>query len=194
MKSLLITLVFLTGLNAQAATAGSSLYSTAALSGGAGATANSDKSIPNCSMAFSELSLDLGYKFSWVAPILQASYRYVGQTTDPDSVSNINMAGSGYTAGAGFALESTRLSFSAVYDFLGSYDLAKESSGGSKVTYTSASGFHVSVKYLWSGSWQLIASASQIKFKEKTAGSTKTDISSNPVTQDLYGIGIGYRF
>jgi hypothetical protein len=169
-------------------------FGNLALVGGAGNVSNDDKSVPNISLAYGEIMLAAGYKFSWVGPVLQASYRNVGQTTDPDSVSSINMAGTGYLFGAGLQFDFSRIGISAIYDLNGKYDLTKTSSGGSKVSYGSASGFHVNLSYQLRGSWQLVASFSQIKYKEKSVASTATDISSNPVTVTLYGAGVGYEF
>jgi hypothetical protein len=170
------------------------LYSTVALSAGIGTTVNKDKTIPQCDMVFGEFVLDGGYKWGIIAPVGQAAFRYLGQTTEASKVNNINMAGWGYLAGAGFALEFSRLSFTAIYDFIGNYDLMKESSGGQKVSYLSPSGFHVNVKYFWNPKIQIVFGMSTIEYKERETAGVKTDISDNPVTQSLYGAGIGYRF
>lgn len=193
MRKAFIFIALFLSLQAQAGSS-NSILSTLSLTSGMGNTSNDDKSIPSCNLLYGELAWELGYKTSTVAPILHASYRYIGQTTSPDSVNDVNMAGSGYLIGGGLAFEFTRFSFSAVYDALGNYDLEKADSGGAKVSYRKATGYHLSLKYLLSNTWQVVATGSIVKYKEKVAGSTTTDIENNPLQQTLYGFGLGYHF
>lgn len=194
MKYLILAISLFVTAHAHAQANGNSFVSSVGLTGGIGSMSNKDNSIPKIDLAQAEASLDVGYRFGVFAPLVQASYRYVGQTTKADSVGGLNVAGSGYLAGAGLGLYLNTFSLSAIYDLMGKYDLAKSSSGGSKVSYGAPAGFHVALKYNWSGNWQAVFSFSQVDYKEKTSDSTKTDIAANPLKQSLYGVGIGYKF
>ena len=78
-------------------------------------------------------------------------------------------------------------SLSAYYDLFSQFDLSKKSSGGSKVSYTDASGFSVALKYNWRPTWAWVLNFSQLKYSERKSGATKVDLSANPVTYTLYG-------
>lgn len=164
------------------------------LSLGAGTAGNKDKSIKSVDLAYSEAILDTGYYFGSIGPVMQASYRYVGQRTNPDNAGGNNMGGTGYKVGAGLGFAFPMFSLSAYYDLFSQFDLSKKSSGGSKVSYTDASGFSVALKYNWRPTWAWVLNFSQLKYSERKSGATKVDLSTNPVTYTLYGVGLAYRF
>lgn len=191
--SVLVLLLFSFQVKAAPGTS-SSFVNSISLVGGAGSVANDDKTIPNTSLLYGELLLNSAYNFGMIGLAVQASYRYVGQTSEPDSVGGMNMAGSGYLVGAGLLFDFGNFKITAIYDLLGAYDFSKSSSSGDKVKYGAPSGFHLNLGYIWKPNWQMLLSLSQVGYKERTVNSATSDISANPVTYMLYGAGIGYMF
>lgn len=193
-----ILIVSLFSLHASAAGPGASgtagFISSLGLTVGLGTAANKDKTIKDIDVAYSELMLDGGYYFSGFGPVAQATYRYVGQRTDPDKVSGNNLGGMGYKAGLGLGLSMQSFMFSVYYDLMSQFDLSKKSSGGSKVSYGDATGFSASFKYNWRPTWQWVVTYSSLKYSERKSGSTVVDLTDNPVTYSLYGLGLAYRF
>lgn len=145
-------------------------------------------------MLWTEASVDVGYQFDFISPILHTSYRYVGQRTDPSTVGDSNMGGTGYLAGVGILMDTSVLGLLAAYNLAGSFNLAKTDSGGSQVSYTSPTGFQVNIYYHWRNPWDIVLSYSSVSYKKQSTGSTSTDIADDAVTQVHYGLGISYRF
>ena len=130
MKSMIFILISILGLMSTPAFAssGNSEFGLVALpefTAGAG-TSGSQTSIQSRNMLYAEAALRLGVRYEWLAPVVEGTYRYLGQTTDSANVSNTNMAGSGYLLGAGLDFDFTRFSLIAMYDFQGSFTLSKQ--------------------------------------------------------------------
>ncbi len=172
----------------------SGLFALTSLHVGSGTSANSTASIQKRTMLFTEATADLGYSFGMLAPIAHVSYRYVGQQTDPSSVSDTNMAGTGYIGGAGLSADFGAIRLVASYDLLGSFQLSQKSSGGSVITYTKPTGYHVKLNYAWQGNWEFSATYTREDYKTKKSDSSETDIKDDAVYQTLYGVGLSYLF
>jgi hypothetical protein len=194
-KWISVCLLILSSLHSLAAgTARSGFLGVAGLNAGVGSSGDKNDAIKKREMAYSELYLNLGYQFGMIAPLVQASYRYVGQTKDPADVSDTNLGGTGVLMGAGLLADFSSVKLTAVYVLSGSFALAKETSGGGKMTYTKPKGFHVDLGIPWKTDWDFVINFSSVDYEKSKSDSTETDLASNPVNQTLYGLGLAYRF
>lgn len=182
------------------AAAGTGSHSTSGLTGRilgtfvtGTAQSSNGTSIPSRTMLGGSGGLLLGYAFSWIEPILLAEYQYLGQTTDPSSVSSQNVAGSGLRLGAGANFNFGGWSLAAVYEPSGTYKLSKTTSSGGSSSYTTPTGYHILLGYHLTASYDVGLTYSKNNYSSNTADGTTTSITSNTFNLTTYGAFASYR-
>ena len=137
--------------------------------------------------------LELGYAFSLFEPLIIAEYQYIGQTTDPSTVSSQNAGGTGYRAGAGLKFNPGGWTLVAAYDLTGSYKLNKATASGGTSTYTLPTGIHILLGHHFGASYELGLTYSSDSYASNTADGVTTDITSNKFILATYGLFAVYH-
>ncbi len=125
-----------------------------------------------------------------------AQYQFVGQVTDPTTVGDVNLGGTGYFVGAGLGFFVKRFLIRASYDFLGSNTGSVQTQDGKTSIYQKASGFTALVSFRLkptSRVW-LDLFVSQHSFKEQSVGGTVSDLSATPMKALFYSAGLTFQF
>jgi hypothetical protein len=124
-----------------------------------------------------------------------AQYQFVGQMTDPATVGDVNLGGTGYIVGAGIGFTIKRFLIRASYDFLGSNTGVVAAANGQSSVYQKASGFTGLVSFRLKPTSKVLLDlyVSQHSFKEQSVGGTITDLSSNPMKALLYSAGLTFQ-
>jgi hypothetical protein len=84
-----------------------------------GSTSNQSGSVASRGVNTLGLSSQLGFKSKYLEPFVYGEYDYAQQATPAAQVSNTNVSGSGYLAGAGIAIDIGSARLSGAYIALG---------------------------------------------------------------------------
>ncbi len=124
-----------------------------------------------------------------------AQYRFVGQMTDPATVGDINLGGSGYDVGLGIGFLMGRFVFRGSYDLVGSNSLSLPTLAGETSMYQKSSGFTAILSYRIKQNSRVLIDlyVSQHSFKEQSLSGVISDISSTPMKQLFYSLGLSFQ-
>jgi hypothetical protein len=161
---------------------------------GLGSAANSQKTIPVRTMNTIDLQALPGYHFDNLLVGVLMELRFVGQNTDPATVSNQNLKGTGYLFGLGAMYLWNNWKFLGSLDFLGKHSLGVVDSSGKYSTFKKPRGFHLLVGYKFFERISADLSFSYETYKQNTLGTTDADISDNKLKHWNAGLGATYDF
>jgi hypothetical protein len=124
-----------------------------------------------------------------------AQYQFVGQVTDPSTVGDVNLGGTGYYVGAGLGFAIKRFLIRASYDFMGSNTGTVLTQDGKTSVYQKASGFTGLVSFRLKPTSKVLLDlyVSQHSFKEQSIGGAATDLSSAPMKALFYSVGLTFQ-
>ena len=136
----------------------------------------------------------LGLKSAYLEPFLYGEYEYAQQATPASQVSNTNLSGSGYLAGAGLAFEVSGLRLSAAYIGFGKFTSTQATVNGQSSNYSDPSGFRFALDIGVGRSLLLIASYRTAQFRTFDQNTGSTDISANKLSYSKAGLGLAWGF
>ena len=108
---------------------------------GLGSVHNSSGSVAGRTVNAIALNAFPNYKYAGIQFGIIGELRFIGQNTDPATVSNSNVKGTSWLMGIGAEYQILLWTFSAGFDFLGNYSLSETTASGSAVSYKKPIGF-----------------------------------------------------
>lgn len=139
-----------------------------------------------------------GYKLSTgvtpdflIGPLLE--YTFVGQNTEPSSVGNSNLRGSGYMIGLGVQTDFGPIVLLGSFDFIGQYSLSENTTAGLETKFKSPIGFRLLAGYPIMPMMTADLMFSMHSYKTNVLGGSDVDISSNKLTRWTVALGVSTR-
>lgn len=164
------------------------------LSLGTGTTSNKLGTIASRAVNTAAIESHIGFKSRYFEPFVYGAYEFAQQATAAAIVSNTNLSGLGYLAGAGVALDFSVISLTATYLFVGSFKPSQSTANGQMTTYSNPIGYRFAIDGEIRPGLLLTASyryADYTKFEQ--AGAT-SDISDNKLSRDVAGLSLSWGF
>ena len=152
-----------------------------------GTMSDSYGNIPSRSMFTSTLGLALGIRIGHFSPALYGEYFLSSQINSLSTSRNQNLSGQGYLVGGELKWQSHGFSITGAYLFSGQYQLLQETTTSQVSIYSQPSGYGLTLGFSPSQNFSLF-----LMGRETTFNSWNLD--TDPLSQVLYGIGIGYDF
>lgn len=107
---------------------------------GTGKMGNGLADAPDRDMLFTPINLFLGFNIKKFRLGLNYDYMMVGQTTDPTTVANTNVSGTGAAPGVRLEYYDGKTSAGLIYRLSDTYNLDKITFAGTKAVYTGSGG------------------------------------------------------
>lgn len=160
-----------------------------------GTMGNSDGTIPSRKMDSGSVFIKPGFHFGVFRLAGYGEYRFVGQIDSPSGVSNQNLSGSGYNLGLLGALDFNRIKIEGGYQLYGTYTLSQQTAAAQSSNYSNSKGYFFLLGFQLSHHWDIFGIYSSVQFNQlNLSGQGGTDITSNPLTFNSYGLGLTYYF
>lgn len=136
--------------------------------------------------------LTAGITFGFITPLMYADYSYNMQLTPTEEVGNSNLSGSGFIFGQGAKFSFGKVSLTAVYGYVGSYNVRNTTSSGLTTTFQSPESIIVHLNYLVRPNVTLSLVGKQTKYGKQKVGETTETLSGNELMAVSYGVGVSY--
>lgn len=139
-------------------------------------------------------ALDIRALPGWrIGPLLvgaMAQYNIVEQLTDPTTVANINLRGSGYLLGAGVGLSFGPIHLQGSYELYGKYTLGNVTAAGTSTTYSKPAGYTAILGWSIFPKVSMDAVYGTHTYGTSTINGVDTDVSANKLMETHYGVGL----
>ena len=164
------------------------------LSAGSGTTKDQQGAIASRAVNSIAIESHLGFKSRYFEPFVYGNYEYAQQATAAAIVSNTNLSGLGYIAGAGVALDFSVISLTAAYLFIGSFTPTQKTVTGQSTTYSSPLGYRFAIDWEIKSGMLLTASYRYADYSTFEQAGVKSDISSNKLSRNTAGLSLSWGF
>jgi hypothetical protein len=134
-----------------------------------------------------------GWQIGNWAPRLVLNYDFTGQNTDPGTVGNTNLRGTGYLVGLGTTYHWTRWDFQGGLELFGTYTHGEKSSDGRTSSFSKPLGFRLGGSYYFKDHWSADALFHYVQYSSNSLGDTTSDISSDKVRFWVLALGVSYE-
>ena len=136
----------------------------------------------------------VGYRFAGLLIGALGEYQLVGQLTDPVKVSNTNMRGNGWLAGAGLGYSLLFLDLSGGVFFLGKHSNTNADVYGNFVSFGNPLGLEFTAGFRILPGFSVDAKVSITRYGKLTGGTTDYDISENRLMVRDAALGVSFHY
>lgn len=142
------------------------------------------------------LALDVLPGVNYMNFLIGPNFQYglTGQNTDPATVGDTNVKGSGWLLGLGTRVNLGMVVVGGSLDFFGKYSLSNNTTGGVKSSYSKPLGFRLRGGYpLPYPGLTADLNLSWHQYKQNTLGTQTIDIGSDKYSEWTIGVGVSWK-
>lgn len=160
---------------------------------GVGSFQNNSGTIQSRTMNTLALNVMPGYRWNNFLFGPMGEFRIVGQMTEPSTVSNTNVKGSGYLIGLGVGYSWNEFDMTAGYDFFGQHSQSNTDALGNAIVNKSPSGIVVQVGYRFMPDISADLRFDMVSYGTDTVGGVDNNVSTNKSKHMNFSLGATYH-